>query len=154
MDTVRPLGKERLGLSCGLFGTGMAFTRELLRRAPWSATGLAEDGEYHLRLVAAGERVEFIPHAWVRSAMPTSLRASRVQQARWERGRLGLIRRWTPSLVASGVARRDPVRVHAGLEHLEGLNNLEYLGLGGTKVTPTGIKALQQRFPRCNILLR
>ena len=118
MDTVRPLGKERLGLSCGLFGTGMAFTRELLRRAPWSAVGLAEDGEYHLRLVAAGERVEFIPHAWVRSAMPTSLRASREQQARWERGRLGLIRRWTPSLVASGVARRDPVRVHAGLEHL------------------------------------
>jgi hypothetical protein len=118
MDTVRPLGKRRLGLSCGLFGTGMAFTRELLSREPWTATGLAEDGEYHLRLVEAGERVEFIPGAWVRSAMPTSLGRSIEQQARWEKGKLELIRRWSPRLVGSGLARRDIVRVHAGLEHL------------------------------------
>jgi hypothetical protein len=118
MGTVRPLGKRRLGLSCGLFGTGMAFTRELLSREPWTATGLAEDGEYHLRLVEAGERVEFIPGVWVRSAMPTSLGRSIEQQARWEKGKLELIHRWSPRLVASGLARRDVVRVHAGLEHL------------------------------------
>jgi 1,2-diacylglycerol 3-beta-glucosyltransferase len=117
-DTVRFLGKQRLGLSCGLVGTGMGFTRDLLQKAPWTATGLVEDGEYHLRLVLAGERAEFIPEASVSQAVPTSMRASSEQQARWERGRLQLIRRWSPRLLASGLARRDLVRVHAGLECL------------------------------------
>jgi cellulose synthase/poly-beta-1,6-N-acetylglucosamine synthase-like glycosyltransferase len=118
MNTVRPMGKQRLGLSCGLFGTGMAFTRELLRREPWNAAGLAEDGEYHIRLVEAGERAEFISDAWVSSAMPTSLDRSASQQARWEDGKLQLIRRYSPRLVALGLARRDMVRLHAGLEYL------------------------------------
>jgi hypothetical protein len=118
MNTVRPLGKQQLGLSCGLFGTGMAFTRELLRREPWNAAGLAEDGEYHMRLVQAGERAEFVADAWVSSAMPTSLGGSSNQQARWEHGKLQIARRWSPKLVASGFAKRDIVRVHAGLECL------------------------------------
>jgi hypothetical protein len=118
MNTVRFLGKQRLGLSCGLVGTGMAFTKDLLAREPWTATGLVEDGEYHLRLVLAGERAEFVAEASVSSAVPTSLRASSDQQARWEQGKLQLIRHWSPRLVWSGLARRDVVRVHAGLECL------------------------------------
>jgi hypothetical protein len=118
MNTVRFLGKQRLGLSCGLVGTGMAFTRDLLAREPWTATGLVEDGEYHLRLVLAGERAEFVADASVSSAVPTSLRAGSDQQARWEQGKLELIRHWSPRLVWSGLVRRDVVRVHAGLECL------------------------------------
>ena len=34
VNLVRPLGKARLGLSAGLFGTGMAFSRELLSGTP------------------------------------------------------------------------------------------------------------------------
>ena len=117
-DTVRFLGKQRLGLSCGLVGTGMGFRRELLQRTPWAATGLVEDGEYHLHLVLAGERAEFVPEASVSQAVPTSMRASSEQQARWERGRLQLIRSWSPRLLAAGLARRDIVRLHAGLECL------------------------------------
>jgi hypothetical protein len=117
-DTVRFLGKQRLGLSCGLVGTGMGFSRELLERTPWTATGLVEDGEYHLRLVLAGERAEFIPEASVSQAVPTSMRASSEQQARWEQGRLQLIRNWSPRLLIAGLARRDVVRLHAGLECL------------------------------------
>lgn len=117
-DTVRFLGKERLGLSCGLVGTGMAFTRDLLERNPWTATGLVEDGEFHMRLVLAGERVEFVPEASVSQAVPTSLRASSSQQARWEMGKLQLIRRWSGRLIVAGLAKRDPLRLHAGLECL------------------------------------
>jgi hypothetical protein len=50
--------------------------------------------------------------------MPTSLAKSAAQQARWEKGKLELIRHWSPRLVASGLTRRDLVRMHAGLEHL------------------------------------
>jgi hypothetical protein len=118
MNTVRCRGKQRLGLSCGLAGTGMAFTAGLLDREPWTATGLTEDGEYHLRLVLAGERVEFVEDASVSSPMPTSLRGSSDQQARWEQGKLQLIGHWTPRLLRAGLVRRDVVRLHAGLECL------------------------------------
>jgi hypothetical protein len=117
-DTVRFLGKQRLGLSCGLVGTGMAFTAAALRDSPWTTTGLVEDGEYHMRLVLNGVRAEFVPEAWVSQAVPTTLRASADQQARWEKGRLDLIRAWSPRLIGSGLARRDPVKLHAGLECL------------------------------------
>jgi cellulose synthase/poly-beta-1,6-N-acetylglucosamine synthase-like glycosyltransferase len=116
MNNVRFQGKQRLGLSCGLVGTGMAFSRRMLEREQWRDVGLVEDGEYHMRLVLAGARSEFAHEAWVSSPMPTSLGGS--GEERWEQGRLELIRRWTPRLVLAGLARRDHVRLHTGLECL------------------------------------
>jgi hypothetical protein len=52
----------------------------------------------------------------VHSAMPESLDGATSQQSRWEAGKLTLVRRWTPRLLAAGARERDPVRVHAGLE--------------------------------------
>lgn len=132
MNTVRFQGKQRLGLSCGLVGTGMAFSRDLLQRQPWTTTGLTEDDEYHMRLVLAGERAEFVADASVSSAMPTSLRGSSDQQARWEQGKLQLIRHWTPRLVLSGLAQRDLVRVHAGMECLVPPQSLIAAGSAGS----------------------
>lgn len=135
MNTVRPRGKSALGLSAGLSGSGMAFRRELLERIPWSATSLVEDQEQHLRFVAAGVRVDFAPEASVVSAMPTSLRGSEDQQLRWELGRLRLLGVWAPRLIAAGARRRDPGRLHAGLELLVPpqslllLSNLVVLGM-------------------------
>jgi 1,2-diacylglycerol 3-beta-glucosyltransferase len=117
-DTVRFLGKEELGLSCGLVGTGMAFSRDLLERIPWTVTGLVEDCEFHMRLVLAGERAEFVPEASVSQAVPTSAAASAGQQARWELGKAQLMRSWSGPLVGSGILRLDPQRLHAGLEVL------------------------------------
>lgn len=129
-DTVRFLGKERLGLSCGLVGTGMAFPRALLEAVPWTVTGLVEDGEYHMRLVQSGARAEFVPEAWVSQAVPASLKASADQQARWEMGKAQLVRNWAPQLVASGLRRTDSVRLHAGLECLVPPQSVLALGNG------------------------
>jgi cellulose synthase/poly-beta-1,6-N-acetylglucosamine synthase-like glycosyltransferase len=118
INDVRPLGKATLGLSAGLLGTGMAFSRELLATQPWTASSLLEDQEQHLALVAAGERVEFAHETWVASAMPTSLTRSTSQALRWDAGRVALIRAWTPRLILSGLRRRDAAQVHAGLEPL------------------------------------
>jgi hypothetical protein len=128
-DTVRFLGKQRLGLSCGLVGTGMGFRREVLASAPWTTTGLVEDGEYHMRLVLAGVRTEFVAEAWVSQAVPTSMKTSSEQQARWEKGKAQLVREWTPRLLASGLTNRDPVRLHAGAECL--LPPQSVIALGG-----------------------
>jgi 1,2-diacylglycerol 3-beta-glucosyltransferase len=127
-DTVRFLGKSRLGLSCGLVGTGMAFSRSLLAQIPWTTTGLVEDGEFHMRLVLAGERVEFAAEASVSQAVPTTHRGGSSQQERWEMGKLQLIRAWSGRLLASGLLRRDPQRLHAGLETLVPPHSLLALG--------------------------
>jgi cellulose synthase/poly-beta-1,6-N-acetylglucosamine synthase-like glycosyltransferase len=118
MNLVRPRGKAALGLSAGLFGTGMAFSRTLLARLPWTAQSLVEDQEYHLAIVAEGARVEFAPEAWVRSAMPTSLQRARSQQLRWDAGRAQLLRRYGPRLLRLGLRRRDRAQLHAALEPL------------------------------------
>jgi glycosyltransferase involved in cell wall biosynthesis len=116
VNGVRPLGKTTLGLSAGLLGTGMAFSRDLLARRSWTARSLAEDQEQHLALVADGERVVFAAETGVTSPMPTSLRRSRDQQLRWDAGRGALVRRWTPALLRAGVRHRDGVKLHAALE--------------------------------------
>jgi len=118
MNTVRPMGKDALGLSAGLRGTGMAFQRVVAERYGWRTSTLAEDHEQHCRLVSGGERVSFAAEASVRSPMPTSLRAGRSQQLRWESARWPLLRRWAPRLLAGALRHRDAVRADAALEML------------------------------------
>jgi cellulose synthase/poly-beta-1,6-N-acetylglucosamine synthase-like glycosyltransferase len=146
VNLVRPRGKTALGLSCGLFGTGMGFSRPLLARHPWTARSLVEDQEYHLGLVAAGERVTFAPEAWVRSPMPTTLRPARSQQLRWDAGRAALIRRYTPCLLRLGLRRRDAARVHAALEPLVPPQSLLFaanaVGLLLALRAPSGLRRL------------
>ncbi len=110
----RPSGREVLGLSCGLFGTGMVFKSELLEELGWSTHGLVEDVEYFFRLTEGGVQVRFVREAVVWSPMPASLREARSQNERWERGRLQVITRFGPKLLLLGLRRRtfaliDPV---------------------------------------------
>jgi cellulose synthase/poly-beta-1,6-N-acetylglucosamine synthase-like glycosyltransferase len=89
---LRPIAYERLGLSVGLHGNGMCFTRELLERYPWNERSVVEDGELHLRLVRAGVRVRLAPGAVVRSPMPETFRGAAGQAVRWERGKFDLMK--------------------------------------------------------------
>jgi 1,2-diacylglycerol 3-beta-glucosyltransferase len=115
---LRPLGKERLGLSVGLGGTGMCFSSSLLRRRPWRAFSFAEDREYHVMLVDAGTRVRFIAEAEVRSPMTVSGAQARSQSARWDSGRLRLGLKYGPRLVARGIRTRDRVALEVGIDPL------------------------------------
>jgi 1,2-diacylglycerol 3-beta-glucosyltransferase len=117
-NAVRPRGRDALGLSSGLLGTGMAFTRRLLERSPWSAFSYAEDREQHMRWVLEGARVGFAPEAVVSSAAAAGPVASRAQEARWESGRAGLLRSLSVRLVVRAVSHRDPVALDAALEPL------------------------------------
>jgi cellulose synthase/poly-beta-1,6-N-acetylglucosamine synthase-like glycosyltransferase len=103
-NVLRPKGRSGWGLSAGILGNGFALRAETLRKIPWDAASIVEDLEYHLRLVAAGERVDFIDEATVYGETPAGGEAARVQRSRWEGGRLRMAREWTPKL-ALAVAR-------------------------------------------------
>jgi cellulose synthase/poly-beta-1,6-N-acetylglucosamine synthase-like glycosyltransferase len=115
---LRPLGRARLGLSCGLKGNGMAFLAPVLDQHGWEWFTLAEDVELHLALVAAGLKVDFAPETTVLADMPVTFGQATSQNERWERGRLEMLRERGLGLVKDGLPRRDPVRVDAVVEQL------------------------------------
>jgi cellulose synthase/poly-beta-1,6-N-acetylglucosamine synthase-like glycosyltransferase len=115
MNYTRPLGKEALGLSVGLQGTGMAFATRTLSEIPWSSFSLLEDREYHLQMVEAGRRVSFVAEAEVRTPAPPSRAGANTQETRWDAGNLHLARTWLPRMLRENGA--DPrQRMHAAIE--------------------------------------
>lgn len=115
---LRPLAKSAIGASSGLKGNGMAFRAEVLERFGWPTAGLAEDVEFHLHLLRAGLRVEFVPNAVVYGEMPGSLRRAGSQNLRWEAGRLATVRRQALPLLAFGVRHAHLAAVDAAIEQL------------------------------------
>jgi cellulose synthase/poly-beta-1,6-N-acetylglucosamine synthase-like glycosyltransferase len=96
---IRPLGRQRLGLSAGILGNGFALSSDVLKNVPYDALSVVEDLEYHLHLVLAGKRVHFLNDAAVYSELPTSSKGETAQHSRWEGGRVGVARTWLPRLL-------------------------------------------------------
>lgn len=82
-DDATAAGRDRLGGSVPLRGTGMVFRREVLERVPWDAFGLVEDAEYGTRLRAAGVRVRYCAGAVVVNDAPPSVADLCRQRRRW-----------------------------------------------------------------------
>ncbi|MEO6802481.1 MAG: glycosyltransferase family 2 protein, partial [Granulicella sp.] len=99
-NVVRPLGRERLGLSAGIFGNGFGLRRETIEAVPYTASSVVEDLEYHLALVRAGRRVEFLNQTTVFGEMPVQSKAVKTQRSRWEGGRLRMLIAKSPGLMA------------------------------------------------------
>jgi len=99
-NVIRPRGRDRLGLSAGIFGNGFAVHRKVLERIPYGAHSIVENLEYHIALVQAGIRVEFVDTAKVQGEMPISAKGTSTQRARWEGGRFYIMRQWAPKLLA------------------------------------------------------
>jgi 1,2-diacylglycerol 3-beta-glucosyltransferase len=114
---IRSRGRDRLGLSCGLFGSGMAFRLSLFDEVTWPSS-VTEDTELHLMLVERGVIVRFAERAAVASAMPTTARAAVDQQMRWETGNAQLTGAYLARLVGRGIARRDVQLLAAAAELL------------------------------------
>jgi cellulose synthase/poly-beta-1,6-N-acetylglucosamine synthase-like glycosyltransferase len=115
---VRSLARERLGLSCGLRGNGMAFSRRVLQAVPHGAFSVVEDLEYGLQLGYAGVRVHYVHEARVLGQMVSTERASRSQRARWEGGRRALAREHLSRLFVEAWQRRDPVLLDLAIDLL------------------------------------
>ncbi len=112
---VRSRGRSRLGLSCGLFGSGMAFKISLFDRIQWP-TSVTEDTELHVRLVRDGVVVRYAEEASVSSPMPTTSASAVQQQLRWESGNAQLAGSHALGLVARGLATGDVQLLTAAAE--------------------------------------
>ena len=97
-NELRLLGREKLGVSVGILGNGFALSRTVLEAVPYEAGSIAEDMEYHLRLVDAGYQVRFIDDVKVLSDAPNQSANAAVQRSRWEGGRFRLMAEHIPSL--------------------------------------------------------
>lgn len=115
---VRGRGRERLGLSAGLRGNGMCFSREILRRVPHDAFSIVEDVEYGIRLGEAGYRVHYADEAHVYGEMVSSASAARSQRARWEGGRQALRQAHGYRLIKRGLSAPSGVLFDLGLDLL------------------------------------
>ena len=105
-NNLRLRGREFWGWSVGILGNGFALSRAALEQVPFDAGSIAEDLEYHIRLVRAGQRVEFVPDTVVWSAMPAGGTAAAGQRARWEGGRFRMIAEQAPGLAREVLAGR------------------------------------------------
>jgi len=106
---VRSRARERLGLSCGIRGTGWCVTHQLLQAVPYQAFSLTEDVEYGIDLGLAGYRVAYADEADCDAEMVSNEQSARTQRQRWERGRFQLMRTRTWPLLKAAVQRRSAV---------------------------------------------
>jgi 1,2-diacylglycerol 3-beta-glucosyltransferase len=115
---VRSLGRERLGVSCGLRGNGMCFSTRLLKEVPHRAFSLVEDLEYGVQLGRAGHRVAFAFEADVWGEMVSGEAASRSQRDRWEHGRAQMLKAYGLPLLREGFAKRSGLLLDLAMDVL------------------------------------
>jgi cellulose synthase/poly-beta-1,6-N-acetylglucosamine synthase-like glycosyltransferase len=82
-DAAVAVGRDRLGLSARLRGTGMAFRRSALGRVRWATGSPVEDAEYDRQLRAAGVRVGYAAGAEATASAPALLTDLCRQRRRW-----------------------------------------------------------------------
>ena len=115
---VRSLARERLGVSCGLRGNGMGFSRAVLKDHPHRAFSIVEDVEYGVQLGYAGVAVRYVDEARVFGQMVTGEQASRSQRERWENGRRALIREHAGPLLRAAWQRRSGLLLDLAIDLL------------------------------------
>jgi len=126
--------RERFGLSAGLRGNGMCFSKRVLESVPHEAYSIVEDVEYGIRLAEAGHRVHYCDEAHVYGEMVTTASSARSQRQRWESGRGALTRRHALRLLRKG-SRGDRVLLDLGVDLVvPPLSRIAVLACGGAVV--------------------
>ncbi len=110
---LRPLGRDTLGLPCGLKGNGFLLRRDVVESYGYPAGSNVEDVELSLFLITRGIGARFVPGAQVFGQMTTSAEAAAQQRTRWEGGRIHLLRQWTRPLLLAAWKRRSPACLDA-----------------------------------------
>lgn len=99
MDRFHNRGKNGLGVSAMIGGTGFMVTQKLLNQlGGWRTETISEDLELTAQTVLAGERVAYVPKAVTYDEQPLTWAQSFTQRRRWTSGTLQVARRTLPAL--------------------------------------------------------
>ncbi len=101
-----PRGRDRLGASARLRGTGMAIRRELVLSHRFRAPA-GEDLVFTLDLLLDGVRCRHLDEARLRSQGEDSWGSFEGQKVRYEAGRIAAAKAYLPRLVRRGLRDRD-----------------------------------------------
>jgi cellulose synthase/poly-beta-1,6-N-acetylglucosamine synthase-like glycosyltransferase len=101
-----PRGRERLGLSVRLRGTGMAIRREVVSSRRFVAPA-SEDLHFTLDLLLDGLRCRHVDAARLRSDGAASWSTFGGQKVRYEAGRMAAARAYVPRLLRRAARHRD-----------------------------------------------
>jgi cellulose synthase/poly-beta-1,6-N-acetylglucosamine synthase-like glycosyltransferase len=102
-----PRGRDRLGFSVRLRGTGMAIRRDVALAHRFAAPA-SEDLCYTLDLLLDGIRCRHVEAARLRSDPAGSWKAFGGQKVRYEAGRISAARAYVPRLLRRAARERDP----------------------------------------------
>lgn len=110
-STVRRLqyGRDSIGLSAQLGGTGFVLTTDVLKEMGWGATCLTEDLEFTCKLVLNGKRVGVADDAIIYDEKPLTLNDSWKQRKRWMQGFADVASRYTLKLLKKAIVDRDMI---------------------------------------------
>ncbi|NMA91720.1 MAG: glycosyltransferase family 2 protein [Firmicutes bacterium] len=154
------LARHNLGLSCGLAGTGMCISKEVLNKIGWSTVTLTEDLEFSIQALIEGYRTRFAAETRIYDEKPLTFITSSRQRLRWARGQLNVALLYLPRLLFRGILEGDIARIEGGLRLLQ----LFVIAAGGLLIPITLLKPelltftsiyqqVQARFPLLNIAL-
>ena len=103
---LRPYAQSRLGLSVGIFGNGFGIRSETVKAVPYTCYSIAEDLEYHGKLVRSGIHITFVEDASVFCDVCTDGNQAQAQRQRWEGGRLRIMLEQAPVFARGIIAGR------------------------------------------------
>lgn len=109
-----PRGRDRLGVSVRLRGTGMAIRRELVYSHRFYAPA-SEDLFFTLDLLLDGARCRHVDSARLRSLAASTWGAFGGQKVRYEAGRIAAARAFVPRLIRRAMAQRDGACLEAAV---------------------------------------
>ena len=115
-NQVRPRGLARLGLPCGLTGSGMAIPWQRLRAATLAHGRTAEDLALGVELALAGAPPLFCDDVGVVGRLPERPADAFAQRRRWEHGHLAVAFASTASLLQAATAQRHPALAALALD--------------------------------------
>jgi cellulose synthase/poly-beta-1,6-N-acetylglucosamine synthase-like glycosyltransferase len=101
-------GKERLGVSSMLSGTGMCFSRRIIDTYGWTALSVGEDWECSVALLLNGEKIHFNNAARVMARESSRFAQAAPQRLRWASGRHGVALASAVKLFTAGTRQRRP----------------------------------------------
>ena len=114
-NLVRPLGLYRVGLPCGLYGTGMAIPWPLLEHIRFATGEIVEDMVMAVDLAMRGHPPRLCPRALVHAPIAEGAGMA-TQRTRWEHGHLNTLITLAPRLIAAGLGRGRPSLLALGID--------------------------------------